>query len=372
MRTYLPLFVAVLLSPCLTPAAEPKIAAAIDKVVLDAGVTEETPGIAIAIVEDGKVVFQKGYGLARLKDKTPIRTQTTFEIASMTKMFTATAIMILADQGKLAFDDDIRKYVPELPEYHKDAPILISNLLDHSSGLPDYLTFEDVKGVHPGYQTCSDYAGEFAKRLKKHPARFKPGEKYQYNNSNYMLLALIVERVSKQSFGHFLRDKVLHPLGMKGSWVYESPISAPKVPDGKELNAIAYTNHKDKWEPGWGSPPFRNESLLTVGDGGLWTSVEDLAHWDPSKLLKPATVQLALTPSNTKDGKTNPYGFGFGLSLDGDGKLTSYWHDGAWFFRTSFHHDLRSKRTVIFLSNRDSALVGKVRSGVLKVLNAKE
>jgi CubicO group peptidase (beta-lactamase class C family) len=347
-------------------AAEPDRASAIDKIVLDAGVTAESPGIAMAIVENGKVVFQKGYGLARLKDKTPIGTETTFEIASMTKMFTGTAVMLLADQGKLGFSDDIRKYVPELPEYDKEAPVLISNLLQHTSGLPDYLVFENVKGADPNYQTCADYAGQFAKRLKKHPAHFKPGEKYEYNNTNYMLLALIVERVSRQSFGQFLREHVLRPLGMNNSWVYESPASAPKAQAGKELNAIAYKLRKGEWQEGWGSPPFRHESLLTVGDGGLWTSIEDLARWDPAKLIKPATMQMALIPSKTNDGKTNPYGYGFGLSVNADNNLTSYWHDGSWVFRTSYHHDVKNGRTLILLSNRDDALVGKVRNGMMK------
>src|SRR5262249_54765875 len=150
-----------------------------------------------------------------------------------------------------------------------------------------------------------DYAGEFVMRKEKFPAQFKPGAKHEYNNSNYMLLGLIIERLTKQSYGRFLRSDVLHPLGMNNSWVYESPRSAPKVGRKSAPRAVGYVKEEKAWEEGWGSPPFSDESLLTVGDGGLWTSLDDLARFDAvlrdGKLIKPEKMKLALQPSKTAD-----------------------------------------------------------------------
>ena len=326
-------------------------------------------------IQKGKILLQQGYGLARLKDRAPITPQTTVEIASMTKVFTGLAVLTLVDRGTLKVDDDIRAHLPELPEYHKDAVIRISHLLNHTSGLPDYLAFAGTKGQSAGFVTCADYAGEFARLQSKHPATFRPGKKFEYSNTNYMLLALIVERVTKKSFGTYLRAEVLGPMGMKHSWVYDSPLAAPKAAQGQEHNAIAYRRRMDQWTEGWGSPPFRHETVLTVGDGGLWTNLEDLARFDAAlragKLLKPATMSLALTPSKTSDGKTNPYGFGFSLTVDRDGKLTGLGHDGSWVFRTSFQRDLVEDRTIVVLCNQEGSAMTRIRSAIVAALPKK-
>jgi CubicO group peptidase (beta-lactamase class C family) len=345
------------------PSRADELDARLDKFVAAAGVNVETPGVGIAIIEKGKVSFSKGYGLARLRDKTPFTPATTCEIASMTKMFTAAAVMVLHDQGKLNLQDDVRKYVPELPEYFPGKPVAITHLLQHTSGLPDYLRFPEPKGKASGFVTNEDYAGLFARLKDKFPALAGPGAKFQYNNSNYMLLALIVERVSKQSFDEYLKAAVLQPLGMKQSWVYESWKSAVK----SAPNAIAYRKQKTEWVEGWGCPPFRDESLLTVGDGGLWTSLDDLVKWDVAKVLKPETMKLALSPSKTADGKTNTYGFGMTLTFNGD-KLVGVGHGGAWVFQTLYHRDLKHDRTVIILSNREDMNVNRLREKIGAVL----
>ena len=189
---------------------------------------------------------------------------------------------------------------------------------------------------------------------------FPTGEKFIYNNTNYMLLGLIVERVAKKSFGTFLREEIFIPTGMTSSFVYESPTSVPERRPGNDATAVGYIKGKKKgeWDAGWGAPPHRSESFLTVGDGGVWTSVEDMARWDaalrPGKLLKPETMTLALAPSKTRNGKTNSYGFGWALYLGDAGAMNGYGHDGSWRgFRTSYYRYLAADRTTLVLSNRD-------------------
>jgi CubicO group peptidase (beta-lactamase class C family) len=170
--------------------------------------------------------------------------------------------MILHDQGKLSFDDDVRKYVPELPAYHPRQPIRIHHLLHHASGLPMYgdLDVPKTAGRKPDYVCNEDFAPEFARQRAKFPPHFLPGEKLEYNNGGYMLLALIVQHVSKKSFGTFLHEHVFAPLQMRHSWVYESPRVKSLEP------AMGYCKgDKTPFQAYYGCPPFKNESWLCCG-----------------------------------------------------------------------------------------------------------
>jgi CubicO group peptidase (beta-lactamase class C family) len=340
-------------------AADPALTAAIDKLVAKNGISADTPGVAIAVQQPGRVQFAKGYGLARLRDKAPITPQTNFELASTSKLLTATAVLLFHDRGDLSLNDDVRKHIPQLPIYDKQHPIHIRDLLQHVSGFPqkqDYMSFEGVAARHKTYWVNEDYAAAFAKRQNSNPLAFPPGEKYEYSNTNYMLLALVLERVAKKSFGTLMRDEVFKPIGMRNSFVYENPRSVPKHPTLGLNNAIAYGKAMKEWEEGWGCPPYRNEALLTTGDGGIWSSLEDMAAFDDavrkSLLLKPETWKEALTPSKTRDGQSNHCGCGWHLYFDG-AKLIGYGHDGSWAgFRTSYYRYLIADRTTIVLSNR--------------------
>src|SRR5262249_19829751 len=154
-------------------------------------------------------------------------------------------------------------------------------------------------------------------------------------------LSVVVQRVSKKSYGTFLRDEVFRPHGMVRSWVYEDPTGAPKHEQLGFINAVGYQVRRRTFEEGWGSPPFRSETLLTTGDGGVWTSLEDLRNFDAAvrdgKLLRAETMKRALTPSKTRDGKTNPYGLGWAVTPDRSEAATEQWHDGGWRgFRTLY------------------------------------
>jgi CubicO group peptidase (beta-lactamase class C family) len=345
-----------------TPArAESPLTDALDKLVKK-GFTADGPGLAVLVRPPRGPRFHYCFGLADLKDHTPITPRTLFELASVSKTFTATAVLILHDRGKLSVLDDVRKYIPELPESSKRWPLRITDLLQHVSGLPDYLEFEDVPARHKDYWDNEDYLGEFARRRDKFRDRPPPGEKFEYNNTNYLLLAVVVARVAKQSFGTFLRDEIFGPVGMKDSFVYESPDAVPMRPAAGAARAVGYEKEKGEWKAAWGAPPARAERLLTVGDGGVWTNLEDMEAWDTAlrrvRLVKPLTMRLALTPSETRDGKVNDhYGRGWALYFGGAGAegavLNRYGHYGAWGgFNTAYQRDLVADRTTVILSNR--------------------
>ena len=337
-------------------AADASLAQRVDRLVKKYGITADGPGVAILIVQPGQPVFKKGYGLARVRDKSPITPQTLFELASVSKTFTATATLMLEERGKLSVHDDVRKYIPELPKYDAAHPIRISNLLQHTSGLPDYMEFEDVSARNQGFWVNEDYAGEFARQRSKIPLDFPTGQKYVYNNTNFMLLGLIIERISKKSFGAFMHEEAFTPAGMKSTFVYENRKSVP--PGRAAVCAIGYEKGKKKsWKEAWGVPPFREDELLTVGDGAIWTNLDDMAHWDAAlrehKLIKPATMKRALQPSKTRDGETNDYGFGWSVYFDPSGSMNGFGHDGSWGgFETSYYRYLVADRTTVLLSNR--------------------
>jgi len=353
-----------------------KLVAAIDQLVQESGILASEPGIAILIRHPGKLMFQKGYGLANIKSGKPITNRTMFELASVSKTFTATAILILHDRGQLSIMDDVRKYLPELPNYDRNAPILVQHLLNHTSGLPEYLDLDDVPKRHMTYWCNEDYLNVFSKRQDELSPTFRAGNKYDYCNTNFMLLAIIIERVGKKSYGQFLRDEIFTPARMEHSFVYERPQSADESERAVFVRAVGYewNKKKKKWQPSWGSPPDRSEEHLTVGDGGIWTNLEDMAHWDDAirarKLLKPETWKLALVPSRIRNGNHINYGLGWSTYFDQPTKIYGFGHDGSWGgFQTSYYRDLTEDVTTVVLSNRGNIDTDKVWAGLEKIID---
>jgi CubicO group peptidase (beta-lactamase class C family) len=309
----------------------------------------------------GKLLFQKGYGLANVARETRITPGTVFELASCSKPFTATAVLLLHDRGLLSIEDDVRDYIPELPEYDSETPILIRDLLQHTSGLPEYFDFEDVPRRNKTYWVNEDYLSQFAAQQADFPLQFRSGSKFDYCNSNFLLLASLVQRVAKKSLGRFLHDEIFVPTGMEHTFVYESPQSVPEVADARYAHALGYewNEKKEGWKPVWGTPPDRQEKVLVVGDGSVWSNLEDMAKWDSAvrarKFLKPETWKLALTPAKTRKGKSTGYGLGWWTYADDDGKVYGYGHDGTWGgFENSYYRHLGTNRSTVILSNRDT------------------
>lgn len=264
---------------------------------------EREPGASIMIARDGVVILQRNYGLANQQTNTAIRSDTVFDIASISKSFTATAVLMLAEEGKLTADDLLTKHLPEISGY--SATITLLHLLNHTSGLPH---FEDDE-ERTGKQFAADEVVAWHALQKR--LRFAPGERHEYCNGGYVLLSVIVERVSGRPFAEFLRERIFEPLGMKRTTL---GIAAAKI----ENRATGYRRA--------GEAQFLrisdSDALRVQGDGGIQSTAEDLLRWalawQSGKLLKGESIQSAFQPAQLNDGKRVGYGYGWGLGgIDG-------------------------------------------------------
>jgi CubicO group peptidase (beta-lactamase class C family) len=333
---------------------------AVDGLVQRIGARPFDPGLAVLLIKSGRVLLMKGYGLADLRSATPITPWTRFEIASVSKTFTATALLMLQQRGLVSVDDDIRKFIPELPQY-ASAPIRIADMLHHVSGLPSYFDLKNVPMANRTFWVSDDYPSELARQARQFPQRFPTGRKYEYNNTNFLLMAVVIERISGKPFARFMRDEIFAPAGMVDTFIYDSPASVPVHSDHPCNNALGYEFKNKAWVETWGTVPVRHEKHLEVGDGAVWSNLADMAHWDAAiranKFLTPDTMRRVLVPSRTADGRTNPYGLGWALFMTRSGKVGGFGHAGYWGgFRTDYHNDFAGDHTVVVLSNRGLGL----------------
>ncbi len=346
-------------APAARIAPNPALEAAVDKIVADAGIRPGVPGMAVLLMRPGRILLAKGYGTADLRTQAPITAATQFELASVTKTFTATAVLTLQERGALSVNDNVRRFLPELPQYQRE-PLRIGDMLHHISGLPDYFVLQNVPMRNRTYWVSEDYLPEFARQRGRFPARFPIGQKYEYSNTNFMLMSLVIARASGKSYVGFLHDEIFARAGMPNSFVYMSLDAALRAANPYCNNALGYEFKNQAFVESWGTPPERHEQYLAIGDGRVWTNLHDMVNWDTAlrtnKLIKPATMQLALTTSHTRDGKTNRYGLGWFLYSDGGG-LYGFGHNGAWNgFRTNYYNYLTNNHTVVLLSNRGDAI----------------
>ncbi|MDO3640461.1 serine hydrolase [Mucilaginibacter sp. L3T2-6] len=221
-----------------------------------------SPGVAVLIVKDGNVIFKKGYGLANLEYDIPITPVSVFDIASVSKQFTGFAISTLIQQGKLSPDDDIHKYLPDVPQFEK--PVTVGNLIHHTSGLRDW-----PEALHAaGWRWDEAFGWEDIMRMvkKQHDLDFVPGSQYQYSNTGYNLLATIVEKVTGKTLAQWLDDNLFKPLDMKSTQVL--------VDYSKVVKNLASSYYSDG-----GIYHRSNDELTAFGSSSMFTSVEDLGKW---------------------------------------------------------------------------------------------
>lgn len=308
------------------------------------------PGAAVLVVRNEKPVFRQGYGVTDLHSLHPIDAKTNFRLASFTKQFTAMCIMLLVHDGKLHYDDHLTDIFPEFPAYGKS--ITIRNLLNHTSGLPDY---EDI--LMKQYPNTPEEkipqildAGVLKLLEQQSSGKFPPGTKWEYSNSGYATLAMIVEKVSGKPFGQFLHERIFAPLNMANTLAYEK--GKNEVPDR------AYGHSKS--DKGLQETDQSSTSAV-LGDGGIYSSIDDLAKWDRALrehiLLGEAEMQPALTPVHVTNGLPTSEGhnvsYGFGWFLDPYKSHRRMWHDGETIgFRTTIQRFPDDNLTVIVLANR--------------------
>jgi CubicO group peptidase (beta-lactamase class C family) len=316
--------------------------------------SSDAPGAAVLVIHKGRPVFRRGYGVSDLRTRHRINEHTNFRLASFTKQFTAACIMLLVQDGKLHYDDQLGDLFPEFPAYGKK--ITVRNLLNHTSGLPDY---EDILARQ--YPNTPDDkipqildAGVLKLLEAESSGKFPAGTKWEYSNSGYAVLAMIVEKVSGKAFGEFLRERIFTPLGMSHTLAYQK--------DKNEVahRAYGHTKKDDGWHETDQSP-----TSAVLGDGGIYSSLEDLAKWDRAirehTLLSADEMEPALTPVQPTDGpaktserKMVTYGFGWFLDPYRDHKRMS--HNGSTVgFRTTIQRFPDDKLTIIVLANREDA-----------------
>ncbi|MDT7779005.1 MAG: hypothetical protein QOC99_1517 [Acidobacteriota bacterium] len=256
------------------------------------------PGATVIVVKDGKTLLRKGYGMADLELGVAVEPDMVFRLGSVTKQFTATSILMLAEQGKLSLSDDITKFFPDYPT--RGRTITVEHLLTHTSGIKSYTSIPAWMGMWRKDMTVTELIDLF----KNEPMDFAPGEQWLYNNSGYILLGAIIEKVSGQTYEQFVQKNIFEPLGMKHSFYGSATRVIPRRVPGYSMTreGIENAQYLSMTQP--------------YAAGSLLSNVDDLALWDAAlytdKLLKQASLQKAFTPYVLKDGTSTGYGYGWG------------------------------------------------------------
>ena len=299
-------------APATAASEEEALAARIDSEIAPLFKASE-PGATIIVTRDGQTVFRKAYGMADVAKGLPMTPDHVMRIASITKQFTATGILMLVDEGKLALDDDIGKFFPDYPSGGKR--ITIEHLLTHTSGIANYTNKPTFVAEMNTDLTVSQMIDSF----KNDTLQFEPGTRYAYSNSGYFLLGAIIEKVSGLSYAKFVEQRIFVPLNMSNS-----------AYDGHERGSAMRAQGYTRSGTGSGFEPGKPVSMtLPYAAGALVSTVDDLARWDAAvsagKLLKPSSQQKAFTAYVLADGKSVPYGYGWsvrkmrGLSMQSHG-----------------------------------------------------
>jgi CubicO group peptidase (beta-lactamase class C family) len=321
------------------------ISAKVDAYVNGEMRAEKIPGLALAIVRDGRIVKAKGYGLANIELDVPVKPETIFQTGSVGKQFTATAVMMLVEDGKIHLDDSIGKYLPGSPASWNN--ITVRNLLTHTSGVADYESDSLAKKGAAFINLRKDYTeDELFAKFGELPLDFQPGSKWRYSNSGYVLLGILIHKVTGQFYGDVLQERIFGPLGMTSTRIISEADIIPNRAAGYRLVNGEIKNQD------WVSP-----SLNTTADGALYTNVIDMAKWDAAlyteKLLKKGSLDRMWSAVGLNDGKTAPYGFGWDVTEVNGHRLIE--HGGAWQgFTTQISRYVDDRFTVIVLTNLDS------------------
>lgn len=275
---------------------------------------QSDPGCVVLVAKKGQIIYNKAFGTADLQLNVPMKPEMVFNIASVTKQFTAVAILKLVEENKLSLGDSIQRFVPDYPS--KGHTITIEHLLTHTSGIKDYLQI-DFGGVN---MERWDFAPKsLIDSFKNQPLLFDPGTKYAYSNSGYYLLGYIIEKITGKRYQNYMRDHILKPLGMAHSYFDENGIVIPGRVPGYRQTEHGYKN-ADFWSPS-----------IMYSTGGLIMNTEDLFKWHQGlysyRILKKETLDKAFIPYTLKDGTSAGYGYGWFMKTSND--IKSIEHGGA-------------------------------------------
>jgi len=322
-------------------------------------VNQQTPGVSVLVSRNGQILYHKHKGMADLEHSTPITDSTRIEAGSVSKQFTATAVLILVQDGKIGLDDDVRKYIPELPGYEKT--ITVRHLLNHTSGLKDWGVVASLGGWPRGTRV---YTNELALNyiVKQPTLNNVPGDEYLYSNSNYTLLTLIVERVSGKKLADFTQERIFKPLGMHAtSWRTDFQDIVPH-------RAIGYDKTGRQYQT---VMPFEN----TYGHAALLTTVADLDKWNTSWKNSPLggdrLLKLRIERGVLNNGDTIRYAGGVFVDTYNGHPMVS--HTGATAgYRAVLSYFPETSLSIVYLSNDASLPTSKMGNGIAAIFFGKK
>lgn len=322
---------------------------------------QRVPGVAIGVVRKGEVLIAKGFGYANVEHRVPVTAETIFQSGSLGKQFTAVAVMLQVEDGKLSLDDAITQYFADAPDTWR--PITVRHLLTHTSGIPDYE--EQVAHSKPGTAVLDyrrDYTEEQLTQVAyRMPLEFAAGSRWSYSNTGYVLLGILIHKVSGRFYGDVLKDRVFRPLRMTTARIISEEDIVPNRAAGYRLVAGELKNQE------WVAP-----QLNTTADGALYLTVNDLIAWDRGlrahAILKPESWRQVYTPVVLNSGETYPYGFGW--FIDQSKGQPWYRHSGSWQgFKTYISRYLADDLTIIVLANLADANQERFVDGIAAIVD---
>ncbi len=345
------LVIAILLAiPC---HAQNSLSSKVDEYLKAEMQNQRIPGLAVAIIKDGQIVYAKGHGMANVEHQAPVKPETIFQSGSVGKQFTAAAVMLLVEDGKIGLDDRIAKYFTESPEQWKN--ITVRHLLTHTAGTTDY---------PPDFDFRRDYTeDELLKKAAAIPLAFQPGERWSYSNMGYVMLGILIGKVTGKFYGDFLQERIFKPLEMNTARIISEEDIIPNRSSGYHL-VKGELKHQE-----WVAP-----KMNTTADGSLYLTLYDMAKWDTAlngeKLLKKSSLDQIWTPVKLNNGKTYPYGFGWMLHEAGGRRLIE--HGGSWQgFKSFIARYVDDKMTVIVFANLAQTNPDRIAHGVAAVLDSR-
>ncbi|MGH9493472.1 MAG: serine hydrolase domain-containing protein [Candidatus Sulfotelmatobacter sp.] len=337
-------------------AQTPSIDAAIARYVKAEMQRQHIPGLSLLIVSKGKIVRAEGFGLANVELQVPAKAETIYQSGSVGKQFTATAVMMLVEEGKIALDDPLTKYFPDAPATWND--VTVRELLSHTAGFGDYPKSFDFR---------KDWTeGELLKLVEGTPLAYPPGTRWDYSNLGFLTLGILIHRVTGEFYGDFLQERIFHPLGMNTTRIISEADIIPNRAAGYRLVKGKLKNQE------WVAP-----RVNTTADGSLYFTILDLAKCDAAlyteKLLKRSSLDLMWTPVKLKNGEPNKGNYGFGWFVDQRNGHRCIHHDGAWQgFETAIDRYVDDQLTVVALSNLSGAQPGKITQHVAEMYLAQK
>jgi CubicO group peptidase (beta-lactamase class C family) len=341
----LALLTALLVAPA--QAAKPVDVEVLREFIRAERVRQHVPGVAVAVVRGGNVLLAEGFGEADVEHHVPVGPQTIFQSGSVGKQFTAVALMLQVEDGKLALDDPLTRFFPDAPAYWR--AITVRHLLTHTSGIPDYT--DGLIDLRRDY--TEDEMLRFAYGLQP---EFAPGTDWRYSNTGYALLGFLIRRTSGRFYGDELAERVFRPLGMRTARIISEAAIVPHRAAGYRLENGELLNQE------WVAPETN-----TTADGALYLSLEDMLAWDrglrAGAILRADSWKQVYTPVTLIDGSTRPYGFGWGVDLVAG--APRYHHGGAWQgFKAHIARWVGAELTIIVLANLREAAPERLVEGI--------